>query len=445
MTINYFINDPTTPDLVKQVNPPTNFPCDLRYAVKDYRGDGADLSTPEGRAAQTYYAIWNALNWLQTYKSVPSVKWAAVSVLKALPEAGQDLNAFYNRASLQYFYIRDPATNKVVYLCNSGDVVSHEVGHAILDMFQPGLWNMAALEGMAFHEAFGDFTAMMSILQFPEIIDRFIMQTGDNPRSPNVVAWLAEEAGKTLYDITGGRGGYSPHCLRSGINDFKYKNPKCLPAEAPDNQLAAECHSFGRIYVGAFYDMLIGMYKQNKSTMGPKDALTLARDILSKYVLKAIARMPLNAKLYESFAKTLLWVDAQEVNKPYTTVIKNVLTERGIISSEIKALASPVCTNNDNIVITGSQRTIKLCDHFLGVQASNPLFTAEIETYQQTAHFYDRNKAYLHTILVDDQETIEATKNAVLFLQTTQKVGTDKEFAIINGKLVRQRIQCKNC
>ncbi|MGE5175094.1 MAG: hypothetical protein ACM3JJ_01860, partial [Hyphomicrobiales bacterium] len=69
--------------------------------------------------------------------------------------AGRDLNAFYDRKSLQFFYDTDHVTGRVVYAVESLDVVAHEAGHAVLDVYQPGYWSTPDPETAAFHESFG--------------------------------------------------------------------------------------------------------------------------------------------------------------------------------------------------------------------------------------------------------------------------------------------------
>jgi len=52
------------------------------------------------------------------------------------------------------FYDVDKKTKRYVYAAESLDVVAHEAGHAILDVYQPGFWSTPDLETASFHEAF---------------------------------------------------------------------------------------------------------------------------------------------------------------------------------------------------------------------------------------------------------------------------------------------------
>jgi len=51
----------------------------------------------------------------------------------------------------------------------SPDVVCHELGHALLDSFKPQLFDAASMEVAAFHESFGDMSALLSALQLPSV------------------------------------------------------------------------------------------------------------------------------------------------------------------------------------------------------------------------------------------------------------------------------------
>jgi hypothetical protein len=47
--------------------------------------------------------------------------------------------------------------------------VCHELGHALLDSFKPQLFDAASIEVAAFHESFGDMSAILSALQLPGV------------------------------------------------------------------------------------------------------------------------------------------------------------------------------------------------------------------------------------------------------------------------------------
>ncbi len=82
------------------------------------------------------------------------------ATLPVLLDEGEDLNAYYDRKALNFFH--GPLGSGLVYSGESPDVLCHEMGHAILDTVKPGLWDAAAQEIPAFHESFGDMSAILS-------------------------------------------------------------------------------------------------------------------------------------------------------------------------------------------------------------------------------------------------------------------------------------------
>src|SRR5262249_30524837 len=76
---------------------------------------------------------------------------------------GVDLNAFYDREGLKFFH--GSGAGRTVFSGESPDIVCHELGHALLDSFKPQLFDAASIEVAAFHESFGDMSAILSALQ----------------------------------------------------------------------------------------------------------------------------------------------------------------------------------------------------------------------------------------------------------------------------------------
>ena len=67
---------------------------------------------------------------MKKYFPVNVKNWAATKNLTVLPRAGNDANAYYDRRTLSFFYFNGNS-NKRIYTCDSADVVTHELGHAI--------------------------------------------------------------------------------------------------------------------------------------------------------------------------------------------------------------------------------------------------------------------------------------------------------------------------
>lgn len=448
--IDYLINDETTMFLVKRGMQIPAAPASPKFQVKDFRGGGFSWGTQEWQAACVYTDISNTLNWVNNMstslagRSLPP-RWAGSSNLIVIPQAGVDLNAFYNRHSMQFFFYHDKALGKTVYTANSADIVTHELGHAILDTYRPDTWSAAYLEVWSFHEAWADLTAILSLMQHDEVLEHMLKETGNDISKDNVASRLAEEVGRSIYNLSPDSG-HHPSYLRNAINNFKYVNPGSLPKAAPNDQLAAECHSFGRVFLGAFYDILVAIYNQTVNEGHPPiNCLRHARDTLAQYALKAIQNAPINARFYESVAKTMLWADFS-THKKYHDSMRDVFIKRNIITNEVKILsAAPSCENDELIVRVQSHQSIRLSDHIVRTQSqeNNELYNVEIEIPSEEAYLYDANKNAIEMLSCLDEETINAAQDFIIYLNDNNLVGDDEKtpFEISDGKLIRTHFQ----
>lgn len=175
---------------VLEAEPPANKPVEkdepdfdastLKVGVAaDHRPDPAvyDVGDPKFR----YWALADALVRGATYWSgrVPDgTTWQPDNgpTLLAIPDEGEDLNAYYDRNGLHFFH--GTVRSTTVYSGESPDVVCHELGHAVLDAVKPQLFDVASIEVAAFHESFGDCSAMLSNLQVPSLRQAVLTETG---------------------------------------------------------------------------------------------------------------------------------------------------------------------------------------------------------------------------------------------------------------------------
>lgn len=411
--VEYYYNDPTTPKLSDKISPPAR--VKLPVQVDGYIGGGQPDGSSGAQAATTLITISNSLDYVSSQAKNPFKRWAAGGVLKVVPRAGVDLNAFYDRRNLKFFYLKDPVLKKFVFACDSVDIVAHELGHALLDIMRPDLWNVQALEVWAFHEAYGDCNAIMTMLSQDRVIDYVLDETGGDMSKNNTVSRLAEQFGLVLWNIE--KNGNDKECLRNAVNKFTYSEPEKLPKDAPANQLSGECHSFSRVWTGAWYDFLVNVYNKHKQAMGPKKALQTARDVASKYLLFAIPDTPLTTRFFDAVARQMLAYDGTQ-GRPYRTELLNAMNGRNILSQQVTMLS---LTHS-----SGKPRKLKLIDH-MGVAAMdyNPLHYVEIEA-------------------PDDEDGIDAALECVNYLHQNHLVtnGENTPFQIVDGKLVRSHVMC---
>ena len=57
--------------------------------------------------------------------------------LPIFPHADKDFNAYYDRTGLKFVYDAAKVTGQTIHTCESGDIIAHECGHAVLDSQHP--------------------------------------------------------------------------------------------------------------------------------------------------------------------------------------------------------------------------------------------------------------------------------------------------------------------
>src|SRR5262249_61389954 len=126
-------------------------------------------------------------------------------------------------------------------------------------------------EAAAFHESFGDMSALLSSLQVPSFAQAVFNETQGTLTRSSRLSRLAEQLGAAIRiqhpDAV------SPDCLRNAANSFFYRDPQTLPPRAPASQLSSEPHSFSRVFSAGFLDALMGMFKLQGANPTANDLL----------------------------------------------------------------------------------------------------------------------------------------------------------------------------
>ena len=176
--VNVFSNDPQARGLaLKPVEIPEGA---SRFAIPGWTGAGGlfDPGTPEFQAG-ALYVVLNRVHqmWVEFFGD--PIDWQPrVAQLPVNPRAGKDFNAYYDRTGLKFFYAPDKATGQTIYTCESADISAHECGHAILDARHPDYWDSLLSETGAFHEAFGDISALLLALGDSAVRAAMLEETG---------------------------------------------------------------------------------------------------------------------------------------------------------------------------------------------------------------------------------------------------------------------------
>jgi hypothetical protein len=240
-----------------------------------------------------------------------ALPWAfAAPRLKVDPHVGSEANAFYDEQERMLGFHTFTPTNgdPAVSTAQSADIVSHEAAHAVLDGLRD-LWNESfGLGTTAFHESFGDMTAVLVALHDDSLVRRVLSWTKDDLHLDNFVAAIAEQLTDALSRQTASTTLNQTIYVRNALNTFTAV-PFDTLTFAPENPaftLSRQPHSYSRLFTGAFYDILIGIYDHLRKTDSPHIALVRARDILGNLLVTAVEAGPVGELDFTDMAKAFI-------------------------------------------------------------------------------------------------------------------------------------------
>lgn len=292
-----------------------------------------------GTAEFRYWAAAEALARARDFWSpiLPSgTNWHPGGALEVRLDEGQDLNAYYDRAGLSFFH--EIVKGQTVFSGESPDVVCHELGHAILDSIRPQLWDAGYDEVGAFHESFGDMSALLSALQLESLRNDVLLETGGRLYRSSRLSRLAEQLGWAIRQARPDLA--EVDCLRNAVNTLFYRDPLTLPPSGPVAVLSSEPHSFSRVFTGAFFEALAGMLATVQSVSGPTsaDLLDVSEEI-GKLLIASILSASIVPDYYSQIAAGMIAAGEQA---PYLgkhrDALKSAFVRHGILSLEAAAM-----------------------------------------------------------------------------------------------------------
>ncbi|MEA3054173.1 MAG: hypothetical protein QOG72_3076 [Sphingomonadales bacterium] len=107
--------------------------------------------------------------------------------LNVAPHAFSEANAFYSEEDKGLFFGYFDGITGRVFTCLSHDVVAHETTHALLDGLRTGFTELSGPDQSAFHEAFADVVALLSIFSLPQIVAALLDSDFRPPREGSEV------------------------------------------------------------------------------------------------------------------------------------------------------------------------------------------------------------------------------------------------------------------
>jgi hypothetical protein len=188
--------------------------------------------------------------------------------LNIAPHAFCDANAFYSRDDEGLFFGYVPKRHGNIFTCLSFDIVTHETTHALLDGMRNFYMRQSSPDQAAFHEAFADIVAILSVLHNAGVVERLLMlgteagtrglitsaEAADAKLRESVLFGLAEELGPRLLGLRG-------HALRHSVR----LAPDAGLLDAPRYQ---EPHVRGEILVAAIMRAFLQVWGRRLNALG---------------------------------------------------------------------------------------------------------------------------------------------------------------------------------
>ncbi len=315
-------------------------PSDARIEVRmpgilpvrpDANGDFLEtVNTPAFDAVHTYAVVRQTIDMyehaLAKYGSGKKIAWSwnAAGDMRPLlvyPHGLADqANAYYTRFdhSLKFGHFMPKDGDERVYACRSSDIVAHEAAHAILDGLKPGwMRSKRPAQTGALHEAFGDLTAVFLVLSQFDLIDALMVDTEGDFTSDSFLTRIAEQFGNALGRSNG---------LRNAENELKL------------SFVGNDVHAMSRVFTGAVYNSMIGIYDLECAGGAENRIETLyhVAEYMRSLVLRAIIAAPdVNATFFDVMRAMVMIAEADKRPTEHLGIIAYHFLQREIIDNSV--------------------------------------------------------------------------------------------------------------
>jgi hypothetical protein len=176
-------------------------------------------------------------------------------------------------------------------------------------------------------------SAMLVALHDDSLISRLLEWTGGDLRLDNFITVVGEQLTERLRTMpeVNTRTIY----LRNALNKLQLLafDGLAYAADNPEMQLTRESHNYSRIFSGAFYDIVVGIYEHLKQTVNPRIAVHRARDIVGYLLTCAVELGPVGEFDFSDMASAFLTADQVLHNGQYHQILKKVFDDRHILPS----------------------------------------------------------------------------------------------------------------
>jgi hypothetical protein len=280
--------------------------------------------------------VTHTLNLMESEKFLGRrIPWAFGSGrLLVLPHAGYWENAFYDRetGALHFFYY-EGQDGHPIYTCLSHDIITHELGHAILDGLKPYYNEVSSPDTAGFHEYFGDALALTAALNHRDILIEIVKREGSSLSAPGILNNIAAEFGSGRPADSSSP--LAENFLRTARNTTTMQDLKDTFEE----------HDYSEVLTGAYYDVFLAVHKiarrqvrkEKGRNANPKDvrvsAAIRAAQVTGRMMLRGLDYCPPVDVNYLDYARAVVKADTVAYPRDpagYCDAAKEVFLERGI-------------------------------------------------------------------------------------------------------------------
>ena len=266
--------------------------------------------------------------------------------LYLVPHAFAEPNAHYSgEDSGVFFGYLETGDSRSVHTCLSHDIIVHEVTHAILDGLRPRFIEPSLPDQPAFHEAFADIVALLSVFSIRELVLAVLGQGDERDRIPAARTDADALAESPLFTLASQFGeavsGVRGSALRRSLTlkpGYDWKNDRAFD----------EAHRRGEVLVAAILRTLLDMWTNRLDDLTDGERLSRARAAeegaraaghLLRMVIRAIDYSPAVELEFGDFLDAILISDevvAPEDNHDYRGSVKQWFNAYGIRQPEMK-------------------------------------------------------------------------------------------------------------
>lgn len=348
-----------------------------RFVIQDNRLERAEPDaeghyfywpgTPQFEQVNALYHATFTLQMVERYAR-RTLPWSFGSDRLGIdPDAGQGQNAFYSEIdALIGFNHFKGANDSLMSAAESADIISHETAHAILDGMREFYNESFGLGSMAFHESFGDMVAVLVALHDEALVQQFLKITKGDLRVRNFVSSVGEYM---LNEADGAETpGYSAY-LRNALSQFTAQPFENMPyyAKQAETELAREPHNYGRLFTGAFYELLVLLYEQIRADKGVANLIALhqARDIAGRLLIGALEVGPVGEFDYRDMVLAFLTADHLLFESRYASPITQAFQARGLVDAATAAAHHQFLTSLPEVMLPNALFSQEAARQFL--------------------------------------------------------------------------------